>query len=294
MKLSIITLNFKKKDLTLLCVQSLYKLYQKQFERKEFEIIVVDNLSQDGSVEYLQKVFAKEKYVGVTLLPNTENAGFGKGCNFGAEHAKGEYLLFLNNDTQVLDTGFMGMTDFLDSRPHIGILGGRIENENRTPQSSAGKFYTLFNAILMIFSLQRLGLLYNSPTTIKKVDWVTGACMMVRSSVFEKIGRFDDAIFMYYEDVELCYRAKKAGFFTYFYPHVVVLHKEQGSSNRTFAIVNIYKGLTYFYKKHMPHWQLNMIELLLRLKAIMFIRLGKLLHNSYLVTTYEQALNVLG
>lgn len=293
MKLSIITLNFKKPQLTLTCVASLYKQYQKQFEKNEFELIVVDNLSGDDSVPVIKKGIEKNKYKNVTLYPNSENAGFGRGCNFGATKAKGEYLLFLNNDTQVLDAGFIGMTEFLESRPHVGILGGRMENENRTPQASAGKFYTFFNAILMIFSMQRLGLLYGSPKKIEKVDWVSGGCMMVRSNVFEKIGGFDGEIFMYFEDVELCFRAKKIGSLTYYYPHVTTLHMGQGSSNRTFAVVHIYEGLMYFYKKHMPLWQTNVIKLLLKLKAHAFIRLGKLLKNTYLQTTYAQALEVL-
>lgn len=293
MKLSIITLNFKKKELTVACVASLYKHYQKQFERNEFELIIVDNFSQDDSVPFIKKDIEKHKYKNVSLLQNEENSGFGGGCNLGAEKAKGEYVLFLNNDTQVLDAGFIGMTEFLDSRPHVGILGGRMENEDRSPQASAGKFYTFFNAVLMIFGLQRLGLIYSSPNIIQKSDWVSGGCMMVRKSMFDKIGEFDPEIFMYFEDVEICYRAKKAGFLTYYYPHVTTLHIGQGSSNRTFAIVNIYKGLIYFYKKHMPMWQTNMIELLLKLKAYTLIKIGKMLKNSYLVSTYEEALTVL-
>lgn len=117
---------------------------------------------------------------------------------------------------------------------------------------------------------------------------------MIRRSIFEKIGGFDPAIFMYFEDVEICYRVWKLGFLTYFYPHVTVLHKEQGSSNRTFAIVHIYTGLLYFYKKHQTHWQENVIELLLRVKALVAIRIGKITHNTYLQSTYEKALAVLG
>src|SRR5579872_5296089 len=168
MKLSIILLNYKRKELTLSCINSLYAHYQKQFDKLVFEVVVVDNLSEDGSIEFLKKSFTRNKLKHISLIPNSENAGFGRGCNLGAAHAKGEYLLFLNNDTQVLDTGLLGMVDFMDSRPHVGIVGGRMENENRTPQASTGSFYTLFNAILMIFSLQRLGLVYNSPTQIKK------------------------------------------------------------------------------------------------------------------------------
>lgn len=292
MKLSIIILNFKKKELTLNCVKSIYLQYQKEFEKREFETVVVDNFSEDKSVEYLKKGIQTNKFKNVFLYQNSKNAGFGGGCNFGAKHAKGDYLLFLNNDTKVLDNGILGMIDFLNSRPTVGIIGGKMENENMTPQASTGRFYTFFNAILMIFSMQRLGLVYNSPKNITKTDWVSGSSLMIRKALFDKIGGFDEKIFMYMEDVELCFRAKKAGFSTYYYPFVKIIHAGQGSSNRTFAIINIYKGLIYFYKKHMPLWQTNMIELLLRLKAIVLISVGKLIHNNYLVSTYEEAISI--
>lgn len=292
MKLSIITLNFKKKELTLACIESVYQQYQKQFEKNEIEVIIVDNFSQDSSVKFLEKAIQKKKYKNIVLLQNTENAGFGRGCNFGAEKAKGEYLLFLNNDTKVLDNGFLGMMDFLNSRPNVGILGGRMENSDRTAQASAGKFYTLVNAMLMLLGLQRLGLLYTSPTTITKVDWVSGGCMMVRRAVFNKLDGFDGEIFMYMEDVELCYRARKAGIITYFYPHVSVMHIEHGSTNRSFAIVHIYAGLQHFYEKYMPSWQVWVIQCILKVKAYVLIGLGKLLKNAYLVATYEEALAI--
>ncbi len=292
MRLSVILLNYKRKELTIACVTSLYRQYKKQLEKGEFEIIIVDNLSKDGSVAYLTKEIKKKKWEAVTLIANTENAGFGKGCNLGAEKSKGEYLLFLNNDTQVLDTGFMGMIDFMDSRPYVGNLGGRMENEDRTPQASAGKFYHLFNVTLMLFGLQRFGLIYNSPREIRKVDWVSGGCMMVRKNIFEKIGGFDQNLFMYVEDVDLCFRFKKAGLLTFFYPFVSVMHKGQGSSNKTFAIVNIYKGLVFLYKKHYPSWQVGVLTCILKLKARILIVIGKLSHNKYLISTYEEALSI--
>ncbi len=113
---------------------------------------------------------------------------------------------------------------------------------------------------------------------------------MIRKEVFDKLGGFDEKIFMYTEDMELCYRAHLAGYQIYFYPGMDIRHKDQGSSNRTFAIVNIYKNLQYFYKKHRPLWENILIKFVLKTKAIALLALGKLLHNSYLTNTYEQAL----
>jgi len=292
MKLSIMTLNFKKKELTLSCVKSLYQQYKKQFERNEFEVIVVDNFSEDDSVTFLKKEFKKNKFVNLNFYQNSENSGFGSGNNFGAKYAKGQYLLFLNNDTTVWDGGLLGMIDAMDSRTYIGILGGKMENENKTPQPSAGKFYSLFNVVLLLLGLQRFGITVEIPTKIKKVDWVSGGSMMIRRSLFEKIGGFDDKIFMYVEDVDICFRAKKLGFLTYYYPYVSIIHAGQGSSDRTFAVINIYRGLITFYKKHLPYWQLVILMCILKAKAKILIISGKLFKNNYLVSTYEKALKI--
>src|SRR5256885_9525319 len=97
---------------------------------------------------------------------------------------------------------------------------------------------------------------------------------------------------MYVEDMELCYRAKLVGYKTYFYPFTNVYHAEQGSTNRTFAIIQIYKSLLYFYKKHRPYNEYLFLKLILRIKARMLIGVGKMTGNTYLIQTYEKALTV--
>lgn len=291
MKLSIVTLNFKKPQLTIACMESLYAVYKQQFEKGEFELIIVDNLSGDDSVTVLRDEIKKQKYKNYTLAPNDKNVGFGAGNNFGVKKAKGEYLLFLNNDT-VVKSGIDKMVNYLDKHIQVSLLGGPLKNFDGSPQPSAGKFYTPLNALLLLIGMQRFDLLDSSPDKIEEVDWVKGALLMMRKNAFDKLGGFDEKIFMYTEDMELCYRAKLVGYHCYFYPDVEVLHKDQGSSNRTFAIVNIYKNLQYFYKKHRPVWEYLLIRFVMRTKARALIFLGKLLRNSYLINTYEQALAV--
>lgn len=290
MKLSIILLNYKRKELTLACVDSICQQFKKELENDIFEIIIADNHSQDDSITFLKAKVKEKGYKNIHLIINTENLGFGKGCNSGASYAKGDYLLFLNNDTVVLDRGLLGMVDLLEKNPKIGIVGGRMWNEDQTPQASAGKFYTLWNALLMLVGMQRFGMVYSSPVTQKKVDWVSGSSLMIRRDVFEKVDGFDKDIFMYVEDVELCFRVKKAGFLTYYYPNTKIMHMQHGSTNKTFAIVNIYKGLPHFYRKYMPKWQLNVLQLMLTVKALILIGIGRLTGNKYLIQTYEQAL----
>lgn len=291
MKLSIISLNFRKPQLTLESMQTLYDTYKEQFEDSLFEYIIVDNHSEDDSAKILSD--AVKKYSGFHFVENPKNNGFGAGNNLGVTHAKGEYLLFLNNDTQIKGDGIMRMVEFLDSHKDAGIVGGELKNFDGTPQASVGAFFTLFPTLLLLLGMQRFGIIDKNPTHISQVDWVKGACLLIRGGLFEKLHGFDENIFMYTEDMELCYRARKSGVAIYFYPTEGILHKDQGSSNRTFAILNIYKNIPYFYRKHMPNWQLSVVKLLLISKATILLILGKITRNQYLTSTYEQALNVL-
>src|SRR5205807_1922254 len=125
---------------------------------------------------------------------------------------------------------------------------------------------------------------------ISKVDWVKGALLMIRRDVFEKLGGFDEKIFMYMEDMELCYRAHLAGYTISFYPDVDIRHKDQGSSNRTFAIVNIYKSLLYFYSKHKSKKEYDLLKALLLLKGYIAIMIGLLIGNKNLMERYQKAM----
>ena len=116
--------------------------------------------------------------------------------------------------------------------------------------------------------------------------------MMIRKGLFEKLGGFDEHFFMYMEDMELCFRAKKRGFATYFFPKTVVVHNELGSGNRTFAVLSIYKGLLYFYKKHKTFIQYILVKLLLKAKAAFAFVVGLCTQNTYLIATYRKALSL--
>ena len=113
---------------------------------------------------------------------------------------------------------------------------------------------------------------------------------MIRKNVFERLNGFDEKLFMYMEDMELCFRARKEGCLTYFYPDLSIDHKEQGSSNRQFAILNIYRGLLYFYKKHKGTLQYMIVKLLLITKALIVSLFGLVSGNTYLKATYKKAL----
>ncbi len=285
MELSIIILNYRTKDLTLACIDSIVSQYSRELESGRFEIVLVDNNSQDDSVE----AFKKLKVPGLRLIESKENTGFSRGCNLGAKGAKGEFLLFLNSDTEVKDQGFINMLRYFDDRKNLGILGAKLKNEDGTNQMSSGKFYNLFNLFLMLFGFNSM--IRESPDRIKKVDWVSGAALMIKRSVFKKLGGFDRNIFMYLEDMELCYRARLRNLDTYFYPDIMLFHKEGRSSGRTFAIVNIYKSMLIFYNKHKSRSEYRTARFMLKSKALVLVVLGKILNNKYLLTTYSQCLD---
>jgi GT2 family glycosyltransferase len=290
MLLSIITLNFKKPELTLRCLQSLQQTLDKELHDNEIEVIIVDNKSPDDSVKIIKEEIEKKKYENMKLYLNHENAGFGAGNDFGAQKAKGEYLLFLNNDTVVKDKGILGMISYMHKHADIAILGGQLRNFDGTLQASAGNFYTLFNAFLLLIGGQKFGLLDKNPSKVSEVDWVKGAILMIKKNIYEKLGGFDKKIFMYTEDMELCYRAHQQGYKVFFYPDIQIFHEDQGSSNRTFAIVNIYKNLLYFYKKHRSNFEYQCLKAMLIIKAQALATYGKIVHNNYLTNTYEEAL----
>ena len=288
MELSIIILNYKTKDLTLNCARSIVEQYKKELDNDKFEIILVDNNSEDDSV----KAFNRLRIKNLQIIESNENLGFGKGCNLGASKAKGEFLLFLNSDTEIKDQGFVKMVNFLSQNKNVGILGGKLKNPNGTNQLSCGKFYSPFNLLLVLLGFNKLLNLRESPNVIKKVDWVSGACFMIRKDIFNKVKGFTKDFFMYIEDMELCFRVKKKGFSTYFYPNIMLFHKELGSSNKTFAVVNIYKGIIIFYKKHKSKPEYLLAKFMLKTKALILVVLGKIVNNKYLQDTYSQALKI--
>lgn len=290
MNLSIVILSYNTPELMKDCVNSLENFYKKEFAEKKIEVIIVDNKSEKENFEKIEK-FAKSKSF-IKFIANSENVGFGKGCNLGASKALAPYVLFLNSDTEVLDGNLLEMSEFLDKNHDIGILGGKILNFNGVPQVSAGKFYNLFNFFMMILGGERFGLLRKSPEKTEKADWVSGAFMMVNKKMFDLIGGFDKNIFMYMEDMELSFRARKKGILTYFYSGTKIKHKEYGSSNRGFAIINIYKGILYFYKKYKSGSEYSIVKICLFTKAMLIYLLGKLSNNSYYVKTYGEALKL--
>ncbi len=288
-KISIIILSWNTKSLLRQCLESIVS------QTPTTEIIVVDNGSTDGSVEEIKKLKLKTQNDNskFKIILNKENLGYGEANNQGMRIATGDYFLLLNSDTIIKDNAPLKMAQFLEDHPKVGVVGCQLLNPDGSSQPSAGPFPNLGVVFVMLFLEHWFGhLVRNSFKTTREVDWVMGAALMVRREVFEKVGPMDEGIFMYMDEVEWCYRIKKAGFKVMFYPGAQIVHYFGGSSKtgRREPILNIYRGLQYFYKKHLPRWQWPLLWIMLKLKAVLAWLAGFFTGRDDLKKTYAEAL----
>jgi GT2 family glycosyltransferase len=296
--LSIVIVSYNTRKITHQCLESIYKSFRsyKSDTAPSFEIILIDNAStKDDSAAYLAEYAKKHK--NIVFVANTQNTGFGPANNQGVKLAKGTYVFLLNSDTVILKDAVHKLFSFYKKSENTKhFVGPKLFNKDMTPQASAAPFYTLpviFGALFLRGDYW--GLTRSSPKEMRRVDWVSGAAIMTKKEYFEKVGGFDETIFMYMEEVDLLYRAKKIGMNTFFYPKSKIIHLGSASSNgKTFPIIQVYKGFLFFYKKHYSKLSLFFLRFLLRLKAGLAWFLGFIINNNYLKKTYEEAFHVAG
>ncbi|MCR4264362.1 MAG: glycosyltransferase family 2 protein [Candidatus Roizmanbacteria bacterium] len=281
--LTIIIVNYYTNKLLEKCISSIIASKPKM----KYEIIIVDNGSQE-------KIPIKTP--DVTVIQNRENVGFGKANNQAVKKAKGEYVLFLNVDTEVTDDSISKLWNFIRESQHVSIAGAKLLNTDKTDQPSCGPFYSVSVTFGMLFLKgDHIGLTRWSPDRVKQVDWVSGACMLMKKETFESVGGFDEGIFMYMEEIEFLHRAKNRGLHTYFYPDARFVHiGAAASGSKKTPVLNIYRGLLYYYQKHRSSTELQVLKLMLKTKAVLSYILGVLANNSYLRETYAKAYTVVG
>lgn len=287
-ELSIILISFNTAKITADCIESIYQ--SKDIEKVSLEVLVLDNDSKDDSVSTIKSL--QKKYKSLKLIESKENTGFSKGNNVAAKQAKGTYLLFLNSDTIVLENAVYELLKFYkENQKKTQFVGAKLFNKDMTPQPSGGPFYSLpvvFGALFL--KGDYWGLTRQSPDETKQIDWVSGACIMTTKHYFDEIKGFDEGIFMYMEEIDLLYRARKIGYKTYFYPKARFIHLGSASSNgKTYPILQVYNGFLYFYNKHHKGFQITLLKGMLQLKALISLAVGRLTGNEYLIQTYEKA-----
>lgn len=296
-ELSIIIVSYNTKKILHRCITSIYTSWKliKQPKKIPFEIIVIDNNSSDGSQKILEALAKKHK--NIRLFFNKQNVGFGSANNQGIEYAKSPYILLLNSDTFIIKDALYRLLSYYKQKEQtVHFLGPRLLNKDLSIQASAAPFYTLPVVFAALFLRgDYWGLTRFSPRKTQRVDWISGACILTKKQHLTTLGNFDSSVFMYMEEVDLLYRARKAGMATFIFPKAKILHIGSASSQmRTYPILQVYKGLIFFYKKHYSVLSLFLLRGILMLKAAVSWFIGYIFNNSYLKKTYAQAFKVAG
>jgi GT2 family glycosyltransferase len=224
----------------------------------EGEVIVIDNNSVDGS-----EAMIRDKFPDVKLIRNNQNIGFSKATNQGIKLATGEYVLCINPDTVVEEYTFQLCIDFMDQHPDAGGLGPKmIDGKGKyLPESKRGlptpvvalyKILGLTNIFPTSPVFARYYLGHLSKNEVNKIEILTGSFMFLRKSVLDKIGLFDEAFFMYGEDIDLSYRILKAGYSNYYFPETTIIHFRGESTKKSTInyVLIFYKAMKIFTEKH--------------------------------------------
>lgn len=240
--LSIIILNYNTKKITLEAVKSIEKSYPKETQSGEYEVIVADNASSDGSLAFLTEYKKQTKIKLFEVLDNKKNLGFSAGNNKAVPYTKGRYVLFLNPDTLMRPVTLPYMIKFLDSHPNIGAASCNITSPQGildpnclrgfpTPWNSFCHFSGLgkiFPKIPLFAGYMQAG--WRDTNKLQEVDAIEGAFIMLPRIVGEKIGWWDEDYFFYGEDLQMCLDIHKAGYKIYYIPEVSIIHYSGASS----------------------------------------------------------------
>lgn len=259
MQVSVIVVNYNTKQLTLNCIESIYK----HTCDVDFEIIVVDNASSDGSVEAIKQEFPEVK-----MVPSDTNLGFGRANNLGAKYAKGEFLFLLNSDTLLVENSIKKLYDFFilnEKKLKIGVLGGVMVDEMGningfgsyipTPKDFNRRNWKKIPLVKKIIKAASEKYFIEGKSFFQ-VGYVLGADMLLRKSLFDVVGGFDEHYFMYYEESDLQNTMTQKGYNHYIYTGTKIIHLEGKSfsgkvSNHKRVIVH--SSEIYFMKKNFPN-----------------------------------------
>lgn len=275
-RISIIIVNYNVEYFLEQCLNSVVKALQ----NIDGEVFVVDNNSIDGSVEMVQ-----QKFPNVHLIANKENTGFSKANNQAMRIATGDYFLLLNPDTVVEEDTFVKVVSFMDQHPDAGGLGVRMIDGkgNFLPESKRGlptpavAFYKIFGLSKLFPKSKRFGryhLGYLSEFETHEIDVLSGAFMLMRKSVLDKVGLLDEAFFMYGEDIDLSYRITLGGSKNYYFPETRIIHYKGESTKKSSVnyVFVFYRAMVIFAKKHFSQKNAKLFSFLINLAI--YLRAG--------------------
>ena len=259
MKLSVIIVNYKVKHYLEQCLRSVAEASR----GIAVEVIVVDNASGDGSVEYL-----RERFPDVTIIASEENLGFARANNLAIRNSHGQYVLLLNPDTIVAEETFSDFISFMDSTPDAGGCGaymlhtdGSFAPESRrglpTPFVAFCKMSGLASLFPKSRTLGRYYMRYLNENEVNRIEIMSGAFMFLRRDALDKAGLLDEDFFMYGEDIDLSYRILKAGYNNYFLPSRILHYKGESTVKSSYRYVHtFYRAMELFFNKHYAHYSI--------------------------------------
>lgn len=299
--LSIVIVSFNTRDLTLACIESI----KKNTKNIDYEMIVVDN----STVESEKLKLKSQKYNSkIKIIQNETNLGFTRGNNQGIEVAGGRYVLLLNSDT-FMDSNVLGeMVEWMDANPKAGVATCALKNKDGSLQGTGGYFPILPRVIAWMTFLDDVPFFnkfvrpyhpmhgksfvkddgfYREP---RELDWVTGAFLLTLREIAQELHGLDEDYFMYGEDVDFCFRAKKAGWEIWFLPEFSIVHYGGASSKtKEFPLLSEYKGVKIFYRKHYPLWQYPILRVFLKFGAVLRIVVLGILEGGESAKIYAKA-----
>lgn len=276
MKLSVIIVNYNVQYFLENCLNSVYN----SSKEIDFEVLVVDNNSVDGSLEML-----KEKFPETTVIANKDNRGFSVANNQAIKIAKGEYVLLLNPDTVVEENTFKLCCEFMDSTPKSGGLGVKMLDGkgNFLPESKRGlptpavAFYKIFGLSALFPKSEKFGqyhLGHLNKEQNHEIEILSGAFMMMRKSVLDEIGLLDESFFMYGEDIDLSYRITQAGYTNHYFSDTQIIHYKGESTKKSSInyVFVFYRAMAIFAKKHFSNKNAQLFSTLINFAI--YVRAG--------------------
>jgi len=233
-KLTVVIINYRTADMVIDCLKTLLP----ELDGISSRVVIVDNLSQDGSYERIKSwVSGNDDSSRIELMASGSNSGFSGGNNSGIKCEKSEYYLLLNSDTLIRKMAVKKLLNVASKTPDVGLITPRLEWENGLPQESCFLFHSPISEFISVAQtgfITRLLSKYNVPLSVvskpRNPDWSSFACVLIRKEVFDDVGLMDDGYFMYFEDAEFCHRARKAGWKVLNEPSAHVVHLRGGSS----------------------------------------------------------------
>lgn len=253
--LSVVIVSWNVRELLQRCLASVME--SSMGDVLQCQVIVVDNASSDAS-----KDMVRQRFPTVELIASDANLGFTGGNNVGIAHSAGRHILLLNPDTEVVGDALARMVGYMDRNPDVGALGPKVLFPDGRVQSSRRRFPTLATALLESTVLQQwfprnrvLAHYYvadASDDQEQDVDWVIGACLLIRRAAWDQVGCLDEAFFMYSEELDWCRRAKAAGWRVVYVPDAIVVHHEGQSSIQVVPARHVYfqSSKVYYFRKH--------------------------------------------